>query len=120
MTSPDFRKSQPEPLSPIEFSIPGTFETKLKNGLRIVVVQDGRLPLVSFRLAFNWGDINDPDGQTGVSSAVASMLNEGTRNRSSRQLADEIERLGATISVSASDDFTVLAASTLSLYSSEI
>jgi zinc protease len=119
MTQP-IRKTAPEPLSPTAFSIPGFFDTKLKNGLRVVVIADERLPLISYRLAFNWGDINDPDGLTGVSSALSSMLNEGTENYSSRQLADEIERLGASISVHASDDFTILSASTLSLYSSEI
>src|SRR5437764_10255768 len=120
MTVSDFRKTAPQPLPPIAFSVPGAFKTSLDNGLRIVVVQDNRLPLVSYRLAFNWGDINDPDGQIGVTSAMASMLNEGTINYSSRQLADEIERLGANISVHASDDFTILSASALSLYSSEI
>jgi zinc protease len=120
MTISDFRKTVPQPLSPIAFSVPGVYKTTLDNGLRIVILQDVRLPLVSYRLAFNWGDINDPDGLIGVTSAMASMLNEGTANYSSRQLADEIERLGASISVHASDDFTVLSASTLSLYSSEI
>lgn len=120
MTTPDFRKTVPHPLSPIAFSVPGVYKTSLDNGLRIVILRDDRLPLVSYRMAFNWGDINDPDGLIGVTSAVASMLNEGTANYSSRQLADEIERLGASISVHASDDFTILSASTLSLYSSEI
>lgn len=120
MTATDFRKTPPQPLPPIEFSVPGVFETALDNGLRIVVLQDERLPLVSYRLAFNWGDINDPAESIGVTSAMASMLNEGTANYSSRQLADEIERLGANISVHASDDFTIMSASTLSLYSTEI
>jgi zinc protease len=119
MTQP-IRKTAPEPLPPIEFKVPGFFETKLDNGLRIVVVQDERLPLVSYRLAFNWGDINDPDGLTGVTSAVASMLNEGTSNYSSKQLADHIERLGANIGVNASDDFSALSASALSLYDSDV
>lgn len=88
--------------------------------MRIVVIRDGRLPLVSYRLAFSWGDINDPANLIGVSSAVASMLNEGTVNYSSRQLADETERLGASISVNASDDFTIVSASALSLYSSAV
>jgi zinc protease len=115
-----FRKSAPQPLAPVEFNVPGVIKTTLNNGLRIVIVKDSRLPLVSYRLAFNWGDINDPEDLIGVSSAVASMLNEGTHEFSSRQLADQIERLGASIGVSASDDFTVVSASVLSLYSSEI
>src|SRR3954447_2641003 len=120
MTTPDFRKTVPQPLAPIMFSVPGAFETTLDNGLRIVIMREDRLPLVSYRLALNWGDVNDPQGLTGVTSAMASMLNEGTANYSSRQLADEIERLGASVSVHASDDFTIASASTLSLYSSEI
>jgi zinc protease len=120
MTTSDFRKTVPQSLVPIAFSVPEIERSTLNNGLKVFVIADDRLPLVSYRLAFNWGDVNDPEGLIGVSSAVASMLNEGTLNHSSRQLADEIERLGASISVHASDDFTILSASTLSLYRSEI
>ena len=41
-----------------------------------VLFEDKRLPLVSFRLAFQSGDVNDPKGKTGLTSAVASMLTE--------------------------------------------
>src|SRR6185503_1669534 len=115
-----FANTPPAPLPPIEFNVPELFKTELKNGMQVVVVSDERLPLVSYRLAFRWGDINDPDGLTGVSSAVATLLTEGTESYTSRQLADEVERLGASLSVHASDDFTIVSASTLSLYSSEI
>jgi len=119
-TIPDFRKTVPQPLPPVQFNIPNFSRTTLDNGLKIVVIPDSRLPLVSYRLAFNWGDVNDPEGLNGISSAVAAMLNEGTFEYSSRQLADQIERLGASISVHASDDFTILSASSLSLYGSAI
>lgn len=92
----------------------------LDNGLNVVLFEDKRLPLVSYRLAFHSGDINDPSGHTGLSSAIASMLTEGTESHTSRQLAEKIERLGAGLSASSSDDFTIIAASALSLYSSEI
>ncbi|HEY2867081.1 MAG TPA: insulinase family protein, partial [Pyrinomonadaceae bacterium] len=119
-TIPDFRKTVPQPLPPVKFNVPGFSRVTLDNGLKIVVVPDSRLPLVSYRLAFNWGDVNDPEGLTGISSAVASMMNEGTFEYSSRQLADQIERLGASISVHASDDFMIMSASALSLYGSAI
>jgi zinc protease len=48
------------------------------------------------------------------------MLTEGTAAYSSRELAEKIERLGASISAHASDDFTVLSASSLSLYTTDI
>lgn len=113
-------KTAPEPLAPVPFNIPQAFQTTLENGLRVVIFEDGRLPLVSYRLAFMSGDVNDPTDSIGLTSAMASMLTEGTENYSSSALAEKIERLGASISASSSDDFTVIAASTLALYNSEI
>ncbi|MFN6963339.1 MAG: M16 family metallopeptidase [Pyrinomonadaceae bacterium] len=114
------RQSPPQPLAPVSFHLPEPFETKLDNGLRIVIFEDKRLPLVSFRLAFFSGDADDPAEVSGLTSAMASLLNEGTLNRTSKQLAEEVERLGANLSAHASDDFTIVAASSLSLYSSAI
>lgn len=114
------RKTAPEALAPVPFNIPQSFQTTLDNGLRIVIFEDRRLPLVSYRLAFLSGDVNDPKESVGLTSAMASMLTEGTENYSSLALAEKIERLGASISANSSDDFTVIAASTLALYNSEI
>lgn len=116
----EFRKTAPEPLAPAPFNVGKPFETTLDNGLRIVVFEERRLPLVSYRLAFFTGETSDPKENIGLTSATVSMLNEGTKNYTSRRLAEEIERLGASISASASDDFTVVAASALSLYNSDV
>jgi len=116
----DFRQSPPEPLAPVAFDIPRPHTATLDNGLRVVIFENERLPLVSYRLAFFSGDINDPKGSTGLTSAMASQLTEGTENYSSLQLADKVERLGASLHASASDDFTILSASSLSLYASEV
>ena len=116
----DFRKTAPAPLAPKPFEIPKPFETTLPNGLKVVVFEDNRLPLVSYRLAFKTGEIYDPKDSVGLTSALTSMLNEGTRTRSSKQLAEEIERLGASISASSNDDNTVIAGSALSLYGADV
>lgn len=113
-------KTAPGPLAPVPFNIPQAYKTTFENGLRVVIFEDSRLPLVSYRLAFMTGDADDPVDSIGLTSALASMLTEGTENYSSLALAEKIERLGASISASASDDFTVIAASTLALYNSEI
>lgn len=113
-------QSPPAPLAPIAFDIPQPFRTKLPNGLEVILFAEKRLPLVSFRLAFQSGDINDPQGKTGLTSAIASMLTEGTESYSSKQLAEKIERLGANLSAHSSDDFTIISASSLSLYALEV
>ena len=114
------RKTAPGPLAPLPFHIPQPFETTLENGLKIVVFVDERLPLVSYRLAFLAGEADDPSDRVGLTSAMATMLTEGTQNYSSRELAEKIERLGANVSANASDDFLIIAASALSMYGSEI
>ncbi|MGI9035689.1 MAG: M16 family metallopeptidase [Pyrinomonadaceae bacterium] len=116
----DFRKNAPAPLAPRAFNIPKPFETKLPNGLKVIVFEDKRLPIVSFRLAFRTGDINDPQNSRGLTSAVTHLLSEGTKTRTSQQLAEDVEKLGASLSASSSSDNTIVAGSALSEYGSEV
>lgn len=114
------RKTAPGPLETVPFNIPPAFRTTLANGLRVVIFSDERLPLVSYRLAFLSGDANDPADQVGLTSAMTSMLTEGTESYSSRELAEKIERLGASLHASSSDDFTIISGSALTIYASDI
>ena len=116
----DFRKTAPSPLAPVPFEIPKPFETTLSNGLKLTIFEDKSLPLLSFRLCFLRGDADEPRDSIGITSAIASMLNEGTQTRTSKQLAEQIERLGASISASSNADFTIVSASSLSLYTTEV
>src|SRR5712692_8850077 len=115
-----FRRQMPPPLQARPLNLPEHFETRLPNGLGLVVVEDKRLPLISFRLAFRSGDANDPPALPGLSDMMTHLLTEGTATRSSREIAEQVERLGATLTVGSGSDFTTVAASTLSLYADEI
>ncbi len=115
-----FRRQMPAPLAPRPLKLPEHLETTLANGLGLVVVEDKRLPLISFRLAFRSGDANDPADRPGLSDMMSSLLTEGTAKRTSRQIAEEVERFGTTLAVGSSSDFTTVAASSLSVYSDEI
>ena len=116
----NIRQNPPGPLEPVPFRIPTAFRTTLDNGLRVVIVADERLPLVSYRLAFLSGDAGEPADQVGVTSAMASQITEGTENYSSLELSEKIERIGGTLRASASEDFTLIAASALSIYGTEV
>lgn len=116
----EFRRTAPESLESITFDIPKPFETTISNGLKVVIFENRRLPLINFRLAFFSGDADESKDSIGLTSAFTSMLNEGTQNYSSKLLAEEIERLGASISASSSADFTSVSASGLSLYTDDI
>ena len=121
MSQPEiFRNHAPAPLPSHPISIPAAHETVLANGLSIVVVEDHRLPLVSYRLAFRVGGAFDPPALPGLTDLLAGLLPEGTESRSSREIADEVARMGASLSAGANSDYTIVAASALSEFNDEI
>ncbi|HUF03045.1 MAG TPA: pitrilysin family protein [Aridibacter sp.] len=116
----EYRRQAPEPLTPLPFNLSPAVKRTLSCGMNLVSVHDDRQPLVNFRLILGTGDIHDPEGGTGVASAVASLLNEGTENYASRELAEEVDRLGAALSASSASDHAVVKASALSGFASEV
>jgi len=116
----EFRKTAPAPLAPISFNLARPFETTLPNGLKVVIFENKRLPLVNFRLAFKSGAAHDPPGVPGMTEVLAKMLHEGTRTRTSKQIAEEVEKIGGSLNASASSDNTIIAASALAKYAPEV
>ncbi len=119
-TQPEVLKQPPPPLPQRPLKLPTTSETTLPNGLLVVIVADQRLPLVSYRLVFRSGDAHDPVELPGLADMLTGLLTEGTQSRTSREIADEVARLGATLQAGASSDYTTVAASSLTTFSDEI
>src|SRR6266566_43620 len=119
-TQEDFLKQPPPPLPARPIRLPAAYQTTLSNGLIVVVVEDSRLPLVSYRLALRTGDAHDPSELPGLMDMLTGLLTEGTESRTSREIADEVARLGATLHAGANSDYTTVAASSLSTFSDEI
>ena len=116
----EFLKQPPPPLPAGQIKLPTASETTLSNGLVVVVVEDSRLPLVSYRLAFRTGDAQDPAELPGLMDMMTGLLTEGTESRTSREIADEVARLGATLQAGANSDYTTVAASSLAIFSENI
>jgi len=115
-----FRSQAPPPLPSHPISIPTPREITLPNGLTVVVVEDNRLPLVSYRLAFRVGGAFDPPELPGLTDLLAGLLPEGTQSRTSREIAEETARMGASLSAGANSDYTIVAASALSQFNDRI
>src|SRR5678815_5126013 len=115
-----FRQQAPAPLPGRSIQLPRAVETTLKNGLSVIVVPDHHLPLVSYRLAFRSGDANDPAGLPGLTDLLTGLLSEGTGSRSSREIADQVAKMGATLSAGANSDYTTVAASSLTVFQDDI
>jgi zinc protease len=101
----------------LRVKLPKPIELKLDDGLTVLVLENHRLPTVTVRLLIQGaGALNDPSDLPGLANLTAAMLKEGTTTRSSKQIAEDIERLGATINISApfGSDTATLTASGLS------
>src|SRR5215467_2779588 len=116
----NFRSHAPAPLPSRPISIPTPHETRLGNGLTLVVVEDSRLPLVSYRLAFRVGGAFDPPDLPGLTDLLAGLMPEGTESKTSKEIADEVARMGASLSAGANSDYTIVAASALSQFNDPI
>lgn len=85
----------------LRVNLPKPLEAKLDNGLTVLILEDHRFPVVAVRLNISGaGPLFEPAGATGLANLTAAMLREGTKTRTSRQLAEEIERLGASLNAS--------------------
>jgi hypothetical protein len=65
----------PEPVTAMR--LPRPQEELLPNGLRLVVYEDHRAPVVSIALALRAGNAYDPSGKEGLSDLLASLLTRG-------------------------------------------
>jgi predicted Zn-dependent peptidase len=101
----------------LRVKLPRPVEAKLKNGLTVLILEDHRAPYINMQLFIGGaGALFEPRGTVGLAQAAATMLTEGTSTRSSVQIAEEIDRLGAAISAGTSfgSPDTVISASGLS------
>ena len=115
----DRTKPPQTPALPV-YHLPSVYETKLPNGLSVVLLEDARFPMVTVRLAFDAGSRFDPADLRGISEATASLLNEGTKRRSSRQIAEESASIGGSIGANATPDSVILSGSALSEHAAEL
>ncbi|MFC3071174.1 M16 family metallopeptidase [Phenylobacterium soli] len=96
--APPAQRQKPPPIAaPIQPVLPRPAERTLANGLRVIVAQSTDLPLVTADLTIRTGAWADPEGLAGAASMTADMLTEGTKTRSAREVARQVEALGATL-----------------------
>ncbi len=104
---------EPGPAPKVELKKPQTFD--LDNGIKVMVVENHKLPRVSITLDIDNKPVVEGD-LAGVSSILSSMLGNGTTNIPKDKYNDEVDFLGANVNISSSGGF----ASGLSKYSDRI
>ncbi|MEO5936871.1 MAG: pitrilysin family protein, partial [Terriglobales bacterium] len=108
-----WRTQQPKagPASKLTLPVPQQF--KLDNGLTVYLVEQHKLPIVSANLVVLAGSETNPVDKPGLASFTADMLDEGTQKRSTLQIAQDLDQLGATLGSAATADSASLTFRTL-------
>lgn len=106
---------RPPAIGPVKaYQPPASQADQLPNGLKIVVIEDHRFPLVSIRMALRAGATRLTPETAGLASAEADLLTEGTTTRSALQIAQTADALGGSVGASAGSDFLNISADGLS------
>ena len=91
-------------LKPLDF--PDIERATLSNGMEVYFARRDAVPTVSVRMIFDAGYAADPKDKLGIQSMMLSLMDEGTTNLDSTELAIAKERLGANLYTSANADTT--------------
>jgi zinc protease len=109
MPDQEFRHGRPEPLQrEAKFDAPVPIERKLKNGARILIVPNHSAPLVAVEVRLLHGVDAVPIAKAGLAELTADAVLEGTRKRTSEQLARDVEDIAAELTATAGNESTAV------------
>lgn len=109
------RSNYPEPGPAPEINIGDPVTFTLPNGLNVFVVENHKLPRVTYSLVLDRDPILEGD-KAGITTLVGEMMMGGTASRSKDELDEAIDRIGSQVSVSA----TSASASSLKKYNDQL
>ena len=88
------------------FTAPKFVRKKLSNGVDVWVAPWKTLPLVSLKLIIPAGTADDPEGESGLATLTATLLDKGTKSKTATELTEALEVLGVNLAVGATSDRT--------------
>ncbi len=94
--------------------IPNVWTDTLSNGMKVWGIQHQELPLVQCSIVLDGGHMAEDISKAGLANLVASVMNEGTKNRTPEDLEAAIGLLGASIRITAGNENISVNVSTLS------
>ena len=87
-------------MKPTDISLRRSFEVHshvLENGLKVLLVENPSVPTVSLTASVLAGARYDEESKAGLAIMASRLLDEGTENRTSLEIADAIESVGGGI-----------------------
>lgn len=96
----------------LRVTFPKPKEFRLPSGLRVLVLEDHRLPTLRFSLLMKAGSLYEE--KPGVAAMTGQMMNEGTKTRSGLEIAEEAQELGISLTAGAGAELATVGVSGLS------
>src|ERR1041384_8248527 len=81
----------------LKVKLPRAEEATLKTGLQVVLLRMPKVPTFNMQLVVLSGGLADKPDYRGLASFTAALLREGTTKRSSKDIAEQVDALGATL-----------------------
>jgi predicted Zn-dependent peptidase len=81
----------------LKVKLPRAEEASLPNGLRVVLLRSTKVPTFNMQMVVLSGGLSDKADYRGLASSTASLLREGTAKRSSKDIAEQVDAVGATL-----------------------
>ncbi len=105
----------PPPTTEPKFKPPVAKRLALKNGMALLVIENKSLPIAAFDLVVpGAGAAADPAGKSGLAAFAVDLLDEGAGGLSALGIAEEQDRLGASIKFGVDLDAAVMSGTSLS------
>ena len=115
------QKTPPAPGPARPLNLPKITEKKLPNGLTVVLAPLPNVPKMTAILTFRSATTaSDRAAHPGIAQIAASVVNEGTDTRTSKQIKEELRSIGGTLSLGSDADSTSMNASALAEFSSRL
>jgi len=108
------RTVEPQLVKEPEITVPEIWKATLKNGIRVYGIQNRELPVVNMNISIDGGASQDNISLPGVGAMVASVMPQGTKNKTPEELEEEIELLGSNLGMYAGREEFIIYASALS------
>jgi zinc protease len=80
-----------------QVKLPPSTRQVLPNGAVLILAAKPDVPLMTIQIVLRGGDESDPVGMSGVSSITAELIRRGTASRTSDQIAEQLDFLGASL-----------------------
>jgi zinc protease len=97
-----------------QLAAPHVTAVRLDNGLTVWLVPETGFPKVVVTLAVRGGYTADPKDRPGFADLIAATITQGTRSRSAKQVAEDLEAAGGDLAGNATPDSILIETSVLS------